>query len=335
MTISREALLQQAADTGFSPAMLEKVLRLLAVLDALNRHPATSGKLALKGGTALNLFLFDVPRLSVDIDLNYVGAADRETMLGERPAILAAVKAICRREGLTVRNEREDHAATALDLRYESAIGGKGNLKIDLNFITRVPLWEPRWRDARPLGATQIRDILVIDTHELAAGKLAALLSRQTSRDLFDAHALLVAGIPGEPLDRARLRVAFTVYGGFNPKDWRTISPDDVERATDDLKSNLAPLLRRHASELHGSITDWAAAMIIECREALRVVLPLSEDEREFIERLNGAGVIAPELLTVDEGLAGRIEKHPALLWKALNVQDFMRGVKRNARREP
>ena len=45
MTMWREALLHQAAAKGFSPATLEKVLRLLAVLDALNRHPATSGKL--------------------------------------------------------------------------------------------------------------------------------------------------------------------------------------------------------------------------------------------------------------------------------------------------
>jgi hypothetical protein len=41
--------------------------------------------MALKGGTALNLFHFDVPRLSVDIDLNYVGAIERDTMLAENP----------------------------------------------------------------------------------------------------------------------------------------------------------------------------------------------------------------------------------------------------------
>ena len=96
MTISREALLREGAATGFVPAMLEKVLKLIAVLEALNRHPATAGKLALKGGTAINLFLFDVPRLSVDIDLNYVGSADREVMLAERPTIMATVKAVCR-----------------------------------------------------------------------------------------------------------------------------------------------------------------------------------------------------------------------------------------------
>lgn len=73
-----------ADDTGFQVAMLEKSYRLLGLLDALNSHPSLKGKFAPKGGTALNLFIFDVPRLSVDIDLNYVGATDRQAMLAER-----------------------------------------------------------------------------------------------------------------------------------------------------------------------------------------------------------------------------------------------------------
>lgn len=61
MTVSRERLLAESAGTGFAPAMLEKVIRLLGVLDLVNRHPRLAGKLALKGGTALNLFFFDLP----------------------------------------------------------------------------------------------------------------------------------------------------------------------------------------------------------------------------------------------------------------------------------
>jgi len=51
---------------------------------------------ALKGGTALNLFLLDMPRLSVDIDLNYLGA-DRDTMLADLPRVQQAVVAVCGR----------------------------------------------------------------------------------------------------------------------------------------------------------------------------------------------------------------------------------------------
>ena len=49
-------------------------LHLMGLLDTLQSHPFLKGKLILKSGSALNLFVFDVTRLSVDIDLNYVGA---------------------------------------------------------------------------------------------------------------------------------------------------------------------------------------------------------------------------------------------------------------------
>ena len=57
----------------------------------------------LKGGTALNLFFFDLPRLSVDIDLNYIGQLDRQEMLLERPEVEKALEAIFQREGLSIR----------------------------------------------------------------------------------------------------------------------------------------------------------------------------------------------------------------------------------------
>ncbi len=62
-----------ATATGFREEIVEKVLYLEAILDQLCRHPDLEGKWTLKGGTALNLFWMDVPRLSVDIDINYVG----------------------------------------------------------------------------------------------------------------------------------------------------------------------------------------------------------------------------------------------------------------------
>ena len=69
MRNSLERLTLDADTTGFQPDVLEKVAQLLGLLDAIRSHPFLEGRLALKGGTALNLFVFDVPRLSVDIDL--------------------------------------------------------------------------------------------------------------------------------------------------------------------------------------------------------------------------------------------------------------------------
>ena len=70
MRFSRELLVQKAQETGFRPEILEKVLQLLHLLESFLSHPYLKDRIVLKGGTALNLFYFDVPRLSVDIDLN-------------------------------------------------------------------------------------------------------------------------------------------------------------------------------------------------------------------------------------------------------------------------
>lgn len=64
----------------------------MAILDGISVHPFLKDRLVLKGGTALNLFFFDLPRFSVDIDLNYIGKIDRQEMLLERPEVEKALK---------------------------------------------------------------------------------------------------------------------------------------------------------------------------------------------------------------------------------------------------
>lgn len=86
MTLSLTELQRLAGTTRFRADTLEKVLLLLDLLDA-RAHPYSGSRVGLKGGTALNPFTLDVPRLSVDIDLNDVGAVDRARMKTERPDV--------------------------------------------------------------------------------------------------------------------------------------------------------------------------------------------------------------------------------------------------------
>jgi predicted nucleotidyltransferase component of viral defense system len=315
VNLSKERLRQVAEETKFRPDMLEKVIRLLSLLDGIRSHPFLKDRFALKGGTALNLFLFDIPRLSVDIDLNYVASPKREVMLAEKPKFQEAIRAVCERDGFTIRRMPEDHAGGKWMLRYESTAGGNANLEVDLNFMLRIPLWEPIPMDSKSVGVYQAKNIPVLDPHEIAAGKLAALLARHAGRDLFDAHLLLSQG----NLDATRLRLAFVVYGAMNRRDWRTVTPDDVFFDKDELEVQLRPVLREGFISAPGDV--WGQELVEKCRHALCVVLPLNPPEKEFLDRLLDHGEIKPDILTTDSAMAQRIAQHPMLEWKAHNVR--------------
>ena len=53
---SKETLQRIAGETGYQPGTIEKVLRLLDILQEISRDAGLRGQFALKGGTALNVF---------------------------------------------------------------------------------------------------------------------------------------------------------------------------------------------------------------------------------------------------------------------------------------
>lgn len=321
MILSLQDLQAEAAATGFPPETLDKAIRLLNLLDAIRSHPFLKDRVALKGGTALNLFVFDLPRLSVDIDLNYIASADREVMLAEREKVERAITAICGREKFTLRRVPQEHAGGKWRLGYTNALGRNANLEIDVVYTLRVPLWPVQIRDSHPIGPFRARNIPILDIHEIAAGKLNALFSRHASRDLFDAHALL--GL--DKLDRHKVRLGFVVYGACSRKDWRTISPADVRCDQREVQQQLIPVLCANSVPASEEMGDWINRLVSECRDRLSVVLPLERYEREFLDRVLDGGEIVPELLTGDHELAARISQHPQLLWKVKNVRQHRR----------
>ena len=318
MSLSVEGLQREAGRTGFRPEMLEKVHRLLDLLEAIRRHPYLKSRVVLKGGTALNLFVFDVPRLSVDIDLNYIGALDRETMIAERPALERAIEAVAGRLGLALQRAPEEaHAGGKWRLRYESVLGQGGTLELDINYMYRVPLWPSSLLDSPLVGSRQVHGIPVLDVHELAGGKLAALLARGASRDLFDTHYLLT----NHSLDVSTLRAAFVLYGAMNRRDWRQVTVDDVRIEARELRNQLIPVLSGDALAGMTGTEVWAKKLVGECKDALSMVLPFTDAESEFLDRILDHGEIRAEVLGLDQRLTALVQSHPALLWKAHNAR--------------
>lgn len=137
----------------------DKVDRPLDVLEEVGQHPDLQGKLAMHGGTAVNLLMLGAPRLSVDIDVSYVGAVGRAAILSERPLVEAAIEEAATALGYAVGPGEGGHAGRTFTLCYGGA-WGPDHVKIDCIYINRSPLVAPTLRPCplRPDAGVLPRD---------------------------------------------------------------------------------------------------------------------------------------------------------------------------------
>lgn len=189
-------------------AIAESYRKQVALLIRSVPFVAAEKEFALKGGTAINLFVRDMPRLSVDIDLTYVPVADRATSL---KAIDAGMKRIAdaitkgmRGAQLNASQPRGETCTTKLIVRTDDV-----QIKIEVTPVLRGCVYEPAVRRVSPKVEEQFgfAEMPVVHFADLYAGKLVAALDRQHPRDLFDVRDLLA----NEGIDDAQ-RKAFIVY---------------------------------------------------------------------------------------------------------------------------
>ena len=97
----------------------------------------------------------------------------------ERPAVENAIDRLLTSQGYGVRPRPSDHAGGKWLSRYTSALGGNATLKLDMNYMARLPLFGAARMASRPLGDIQADGVLVLDLHEIVAGKIIALVDRR------------------------------------------------------------------------------------------------------------------------------------------------------------
>ncbi|MDL2403032.1 nucleotidyl transferase AbiEii/AbiGii toxin family protein [Rhizobium mayense] len=184
----------------------ERYRHQVALLIAAMPFMAAEKEFALKGGTAINLFVRDMPRLSVDIDLTYLPVAGR-------PESLAAIDAAMKRMATAIRaglrgvrvteviNVREK-IVTKLTVQRSDA-----QIKIEVTPVLRGCVFAPEIRAVSPAveEAFGYAETQVVSFADLYAGKIMAALDRQHPRDLFDIRDLLANERIGEDLRRAFL----------------------------------------------------------------------------------------------------------------------------------
>jgi len=296
---------------------LEKVLRLQEVLVAIQNDRHLQGKLALKGGTALNLGYLGLARLSIDLDFNYIGSAGREEMLAERPELERWVERIGASIGYSVHRTGEDYASTILVFGYNTVFGGSDVLRVEINYLHRIPLFGVTEITSCPIGDEPVISFVSVGPAELIGGKIKALVERGAPRDVYDVHRYRTTPIEG--LDGSELRTSFLVFAATIPADVRIMTPERVLVAVDDkrIQAELLPALR------HAETAD-RAAMVDSVLPVLQEFLTWSEPEQAFLSAV-ASGRIEPEHLTDDSAVQARIQSHPALRWKVDNVAAHLR----------
>ncbi len=314
---SAQTLQRLAVDTGHQAGTLEKVLRLLDLLQEIAGDPTLSDRLVLKGGTALNLFHLGLDRLSVDIDLNYVGALDRDGMEAERPAVDAAINRLLVSQGYGIRRQPDEHAGGKWIGRYASALGGNATLEVDVNYMARQPLFGATRMESVPLGEMRVTDVLVLDIHEIVAGKLVALFDRHAARDLFDARRIL--SIDG--LDWSRIKAAVLALGASGRRYWRTVSVDAVKGDPRELRQKLSICLPRDRFAGKGDVDTWIVETVALCRERFAFLCDLTDGERGFLDGVLERGQVNADLLDVAPEIRARIRDMPMLAWKCQHVR--------------
>ena len=308
---TKKDLDQRATELNFVANTLEKVLRLADILRFLNANILTRKILALKGGTAINLTIFDLPRLSVDIDLDYAVNDSREEMMERRELITEDIKKYLSTENYTLTpRSKSRHSLDSFVFAYRTLSGSTDNIKIEINYSLRAHIFDV---EERPIVARAIVpgfSVSSLAVLEIFAGKINALLSRTAPRDLYDVYNIIKAGFFQEKNERDMLRKAVVFYRAISQKEINEeLSLDHLDRITHhQIKTDLLPVIQNGEVVALEKIQKTVRSFMSE-------LMILTNVEREFI-RLFSAKEYRPELLFNDDTILERIRHHPMAIWK-------------------
>jgi len=306
--LSRDELDTFAKETGFLKNSLEKMFRLLDILSILKTNPVTKNAFVLKGGTALNLFILDIPRISVDIDLNYIQSISRSSMLKDRKTINSEIQKIFH-STYEIRMSKNVHALTQFEFRYATISGSSDMLKLEINYLKRITLLSPQI--VRINRFDRNINFLCLDFLELLASKTIALLNRYTPRDLFDVYQMINS--PFE-IKKDLLKMLLFFYGIITETEIFELFKLKFDLIIQvDIQNKLYPMLQKRTHldryELVANVENF-----------LNPYLSLSDKEAEGLHNLYKTGRIDMDILFPQKEIREKALNSPSLKWKIINI---------------
>ena len=313
-TFDKMALGKKAREYGFVRDAFEKMSRLTDILQFINSDRELNPFLALKGGTAINLTIFNLPRLSVDIDLDFTKNMPREETAVKRGRINEVLGQFMANEGYKLKDKsKHTHVLDSYVYSYANAVGNSDNIKIELNYILRCHVLPANEVITRTGGAFPDFTVRTLAPVEIFASKIGALINRGAARDLYDLNNMVCFDLfdkPDLPLLRKcavfYLAIAGDVAQGFDLSKLNAIS-------TRDIKTSLHPMIRNQERFDLQAARDRVAAFLNEW-------MALTEKEADFLKHFT-AGRYEPQLLFDDSEIINRVENHPMALWRLQHIR--------------
>ena len=310
MQWDRITLGRMAKEMGFVRDTLEKVSRLADVLKFMEEDELLSQSLALKGGTAINLTIFNLPRLSVDIDLDYCKSIEREHMLADRERITAQIGKYMTANGYSLSAKSKTyHALDSFVYEYMNCGGVRDNLKIEINYMLRCHVLPVARRNVNLPWNQQMLTVLSVAPLEIFASKTVALLTRTAPRDLYDVHNMVKYGLfdKNEETILRKCVVFYSAIGAEQPPS--KFELDYIGKVSaQQIKRDLNPVLRKGEKFELETVQK-------EVKEYLAVVLKPTEEEYVFWKKF-AEGDYCPERVFGESEEFQNILKHPMALWK-------------------
>ncbi|MFO7980193.1 MAG: nucleotidyl transferase AbiEii/AbiGii toxin family protein [Candidatus Aminicenantes bacterium] len=306
MELTLRALQKLQRDTGFNPDLLEKTFHMTKILSGMYKEKQIGTDFTLKGGTALNFIYLDVPRLSVDLDLNFTGSLRKEEMLARRKVIPKEIAGLADSLGYRMTKRPGSYIMERYILRYKRLSGLPDSIRLEFNFLERVPFTRIVRRTFDHLFEFESFKINTYTVEEVAAMKTKAIVERLYARDIFDMYEISKLKLNENVL--RKLMVLYLLMAGREP---------DVEDIISRIKRyNSKEITRSMSQFIRKSRGKDLNPLLIKrsVSDFYKRVFVLNDSEKQFIESIK-SGKIDLKILFEKEYFNPQAENHPSLIW--------------------
>lgn len=297
-----------AGKTGFIKSQLEKIYRMFEILKEISKHPMLSKRLALKGGTAINHFFLAYPRLSVDLDFDFIIPVPKDELEECAAEIEKALLKVFDFFKLQ-HTIKKLVGHVQYFLSYDTLFGGTDRIKVEVNSLLRQSLQEPNlMKPKAPFPFDFSTSVLCCE--EIYAAKCVALFDRTTPRDLFDIYFLNVE--LSNQYDLQKLKRFFYFFACISGTSFFDFHLKKVQAISDkDIKDLLWPLLAKQNRVP-------ASQMVKKSETLLKDLLTPSAKQKRFFELFYEG---KPDFnLLFEDGFAEKASQHPMVIWRQQGI---------------